>query len=81
MTPEELGILFSSYVAVFILISLTNRAEQIENPAYDAARQAEHDNDDKDEDEEVTSELAMGGAWNVAGFFGLKERLNKKRIL
>ena len=83
MTPEELCILFSSYVALFILIGLTHRAEQIENPAHDAAGQAEHDNNnDKDEDEEGAGELPMGGAWNVAAFFGLKERLNnKKRIL
>lgn len=78
MTPEELGILFSSYVTLFVLIGLTHMAERIENPAH-AAREEEHD--DKDDGEEETSELPMGGAWNVAGFFRFKERSNKKRVL
>lgn len=77
MTPAELCILFSSYVALFLLLWITDMAEKIEHSAQDTAGKTEH----FVEEEIVASDTGGAYAWNVAAFFGIKERSGKKRSL
>jgi hypothetical protein len=68
MTPDEMCVLFSSYVAAFILVWFTGFAERSTAPA--PCTEAEHV--ERFSSHRDSGSSAEHDGWNVGSFFGLR---------
>jgi hypothetical protein len=72
MTPDELLILFSSYVIAFLLVRFANFADRVGHPEAEAAHGAEQ------EQSLPAVQHSRALDWNVATFFGLRRGGEKR---